>query len=83
MAFKILYKKSVFRDLKKLDKPVARRIMQQIEKELVKDPELNPSLKGEFAGLRKFRVGDYRVVYTIIDDEVIILRVGHRKSVYR
>ena len=83
MAFKILYKKSVYRDLKKLDKSAARRMMHHIEKDLSKDPKANPALKGEFAGLRNFRVGDYRVIYTILDDDVVFLRVDHRKSVYR
>ncbi|MHC4489043.1 MAG: type II toxin-antitoxin system RelE family toxin [Planctomycetota bacterium] len=40
-------------------------------------------LEAKFAGLRKFRVGDYRVIYTIIEDTAIILRVSHRRESYR
>ncbi|MDO9350111.1 MAG: type II toxin-antitoxin system mRNA interferase toxin, RelE/StbE family [Deltaproteobacteria bacterium] len=42
-----------------------------------------PILKGQFAGLRKYRVGDYRVIYAILGDDVLVLRIGHRKDVYK
>lgn len=40
-------------------------------------------LKGQFAGLRKYRIGDYRVIYAILGDDVLVLRIGHRKDVYK
>jgi mRNA interferase RelE/StbE len=40
-------------------------------------------LKGKFSGLRKYRVGEYRVIYVIIEKDVIILRIGDRKEVYK
>ena len=83
MAFKIVYKNSVARDLKKIDKKEAGRILDEIEKELGQSPDSHPVLKGAFAGLRRFRIGDYRVVYAIMDDEVVVLRVAHRKDIYR
>lgn len=83
MAYSVVYKKSVHRDLKSLAKAEAKRIMDLIEHELVKRPESNPVLKGQFAGLRKFRVGDYRVVYALIASEILILRIGNRKNVYK
>ena len=83
MAYKILYKKSVQRDLKKLGKQEARRILDQLEAELSKKPDSNAILKGEFAGLRKFRVGDYRIIYALMDENVVVLRIGHRREVYK
>ena len=83
MAYSIVYKKSVHRDLKSLSKAEARRIMDLIEHDLVKRPESNSVLKGQFAGLRKFRVGDYRVIYALIGSEVLMLRIGNRKNVYK
>ncbi len=82
MAYRILYKKSVQRDLKKLGKTEARRILDQLETELSQKPEAYPMLKGEFAGLREFRIGDYRVIYALIDDIVLVLRIGHRRDIY-
>lgn len=83
MAYNIVYKKSVHRDLRKLSKPEATRILDQIEGALIKNPESNPVLKGPFAGLRKFRVGDYRVIYAILGEDVLILRIGPRRDVYK
>jgi len=83
LAYNIVYKKSVHRDLKKLSKAEAGRILDQIERELLKKPESNPVLKGQFAGLRKFQVGDYRVIYALLGDDILILRIGHRRDVYK
>jgi mRNA interferase RelE/StbE len=83
LAYSVVYKKSVHRDLKSLSRAEAKRIMDLIEHALVKKPELNPVLRGQFAGLRKFRVGDYRVIYALIGSEIIILRIGNRKNVYK
>ena len=83
MAFNIQYKKSIARDLSRLDKKEARRILDKIEKDLSARAESYPVLKGEFAGLRKMRVGDYRVIFTIIDNDILILRIGHRREIYK
>jgi mRNA interferase RelE/StbE len=83
LAYSILYKKSVQRDLKKLGASEAQRILDQLEAELSKKPDAYPILKGEFAGLRKYRVGDYRIIYALIDKNVVVLRIGHRKDIYK
>ena len=83
MAYKITYKKSVAKDLKRIDNQHAKRILDKIDENLVEVPERFPALAGSFAGLRKFRVGDYRVIFAIMDDDVLILRVQHRKDIYR
>jgi addiction module RelE/StbE family toxin len=82
VRYNIIYKKSVRRDLQKLSKPEAKRIIDLIEKELIKQPESNPVLKGQFAGLRKYRVGDYGVIYALLGLDILILRIGNRKDVY-
>ncbi len=83
MAFNITYKKSIHRDLRKIGKSEAKKVVDQLEKELSKKADKYPVLKGEFAGLRKYRVGDYRVVYAIIKSDVVVLRIRHRKDVYK
>ncbi|MDD3553908.1 MAG: type II toxin-antitoxin system RelE/ParE family toxin [Deltaproteobacteria bacterium] len=83
MAYNIVYKKSVYRDLKKLPKTESKQILDLIETELIENPESNPILKGQFAGLRKYRVGDYRVIYALLGLDIVILRIGNRKDVYR
>lgn len=83
MANNVTYMKSVRRDLKQLSKSGVRRILDQLEQELAEDPESNPVLKGQFTGLRKYRVGDYRVIYSLLKTEIRILRIGHNKDVYK
>jgi mRNA interferase RelE/StbE len=83
LAFNIKYKKSIERDLGRLDKKEARRILDKIEKDLSERAETYPVLKGEFAGLRKMRVGDYRVIFTIINSDVLVLSIGHRREIYK
>ena len=83
MSFKIAFKKSVARDLKRIDKDQSARILSKIDAELPEKAESFPVLSGKFSGLRKFRVGDYRVIYSIIGDTALILRISHRREVYR
>jgi mRNA interferase RelE/StbE len=83
LAYNVVYKKSVYRDLKTLSKQEAGRILDKIEEELSIKPDSNPALKGQFAGLRRLRVGDYQVIYALLGNDVLILRIGHRREVYR
>ena len=83
MSFKIAFKKSVARDLKRIDKNQTDRILDKIDEELPDKAESFPVLSGKFSGLRKFRVGDYRLIYSIIGDTALILRISHRREAYR
>ncbi len=83
MPYNIVYKKSVHRDLKKIKKTEAIKIIDQLEKDLSNKPDSYPVLKGQFTGLREYRVGDYRVIYAIIEKNVLVLRIGYRRNIYR
>lgn len=85
MAYQISYVASAAKALRKLDRQTARRILEAINS-LADDPRPPGciTLQGGDGELR-IRIGDYRVVYDIVDDElvVLILRVGHRREIYR
>ena len=83
MNYKIAFKKSVARDLKKIDKEQAAHVVNKIEHDLPTKAGTLPVLTGKFAGLRKFRIGDFRVIFSIIGDTALILRIRHRKEAYR
>ena len=83
MGFNITFKKSVFKDLKRLSKSEAKIILDKIDTEISKKANIHPQLKGSFKSLRKFRVGNYRVIYTIFDNNILILRIFHRKDAYK
>jgi len=74
------------RDLRRLDKPVARRIVSRLLWLAENVDAITPMpLKGEWAGFFKLRVGDYRVLYEIVEEEplIFVLRIGHRREIYR
>ena len=83
MNYKIAFKKSVARDLKKTVKEQAAKLLKKIEDELPAKAETLPVLTGKFSGLRKFRIGDFRVIFSIIGDTALILRIRPRKEAYR
>lgn len=83
MKSNIFYKSSVERDLKKIDHKERTKITDEIEKELSSNPRAGIPLTGIFKGLFRYRIGDYRVVYTIIPTGILVLRMKHRKDVYR
>jgi len=82
LSYKITFKKSVGRDLKRINKGQADKILKKIEEELPEKANSFPSLTGKFTGLKKCRVGDYRIIYSIIGDTVLILRIRHRREAY-
>lgn len=83
LAYRISFKKSVSRDLNKLDKPEAKKILDKIAQELPQYADATPVLRGKFKGLRKYRIGDYRVVFAIIEESIVATRIRHRKDAYR
>jgi mRNA interferase RelE/StbE len=81
----VQYDPKALKELSKLDKPSARRIVKAIDA-LSDDPR--PSGARPLVGypdLWRIRVGDYRVVYTVQDSQLVVLalRVAHRSTVYR
>ena len=73
-------------DLKRLDKPIARRVVQRINWLAENLDEVQrESLTGNLTEFYKFRVGAYRVLYQILEDEAILVihQIGHRREIYR
>ena len=84
MSFSIRIKESAAKELRRVAKPDRTRIVAAIDR-LAETPHLGAALKGDLRGLRRLRVGDYRVVYEIRDEELVVLviRVAHRRDAYR
>lgn len=88
MAWTIEFVPAARKELKKLGRAEAARIIGTLETRIATpgDPrELGSALGGEFGGLWRWRIGDYRVVARIEDERITILvvRVAHRREVYR
>lgn len=83
--YTLKYSKNAGKDLQKLDSLVKRKIKKAIETKLVIDP-LGNSLKlrdFDVKGARRFRVGNYRVFIFISNRTIEILRIGHRREIYK
>ena len=81
--YEISFMKQAEDFLKRLDKQNQERISKKID-ELKQNPKLGDPLLGRLSGLWKLRIGDYRAIYKIIKEKVliVILKLGHRKNVY-
>ena len=84
MTYSLQIKKSAAKALAKIEKKDRLRLIEAIDR-LRKELGAGGVLKGEFAGLRRLRVGNYRIVYEVIEDRLVVLviRVGYRRDVYR
>ena len=85
MKYRIEFKRSVAKVLKKLPKPDRRRIRDKIDSfsENLPDPATT-KMKGDNP-FHRVRVGDYRIIYEVQEDIllILVLKIGHRKEVYR
>jgi len=84
LTYKILFDKKVVKDLKKISQKDRERIVGFIEKNLSHDPYIGKKLAGDLSDFYRYRLGKYRIVYTIEEDEILVevVRVGHRKEIY-
>jgi mRNA interferase RelE/StbE len=83
MKYELVYTKRAIKDIQKLDTDVKERIGKTLsrykENPLVYAEKLTESLLGTY----RFRIGDYRVVFDIENNEIVVLRVGHRREIYK
>ena len=84
MTYRLVYHSAVpEEDLPEIPANMRARIARAIETRLTENPEQYGSpLRGTLKGYWKLRVGDYRVVYRVAEDEVRILAIRHHKKVY-
>lgn len=84
MPYRLLYHPGVLtRDLPLLDQKLRGRIVRAIEQRLHIEPtHYGEPLRYRLKGYWKLRVGDYRLVYTLREQVVVIVAIRHRKHVY-
>jgi mRNA interferase RelE/StbE len=83
--WKVVYKKSVQKDLRGISPDVQYIIRRAVEEKLMTDPlRFGLPLRRNLWGLMKLRVGDYRIIYSIEKEAVTVhvIKIGHRKDVY-
>lgn len=75
------------KQLRKLDRPIQRRLIDWLEDRIdgCKNPRhFGEPLRGEMAGLWRYRIGDFRIICEIQDQQLVVLAlaVGHRREIY-
>ena len=86
MGYKVIYSEAASKAIERLDKPIHERILKFVDKI---ETSINPRFSGKaLKGSDKewrYRVGDYRLICEIKDMELIVwmVRIGHRREVYR
>ena len=89
MAWRVEFLAQAARDVEKLDRQVARRISRFLLDRVanLENPRsVGEALRGSQLGeYWKYRVGDYRIICKIEDDRLLVLvvRIGHRREIYR
>ena len=84
MSYSIRIKRSASGELARVPRSQRLRIVRAIDG-LAEHPLAGSALKGDLRGLRRMRIGDYRVVYEVLADALVVLvvRVAHRREAYR
>jgi len=84
VIYSLQIKRSAAKALAKITKDDRIRLIEAIDR-LREEPHAGGVLKGEFAGLRRLRIGSHRIIYEVIDNQLVVLviRIGHRRDVYR
>ena len=80
--YRLLYTKEAKTAIDRLSIKPKRQIKDAVER-IAADPDIGKRLTQELKGLLSYRSGDYRLIYRISQEEILVLAVGHRKDVYR
>ncbi len=83
MNYNLVYTRRAEKDIKKLDSSIKGRIGNALLKFQDNPLLYSDKLSDPALGTYKFRIGDYRVIFDIEGNDVVILRVGHRREIYK
>ncbi len=87
MTWQVKFSETATRQLKKLGKQTQRDILKYLKKRIETDDDpkrYGDPLRRSLSGLWKYRVGDYRLICEVQQEEIVVLvlAVGHRRKVY-
>ncbi len=80
--YTIEWKENALRELEKLESSLARRIIKKVD-ELSENPFSKDIKRLKGCNDFRLRIGDYRIIFSIEQNIIQILKVGHRKNIYK
>jgi len=81
--YKVVFTRRSLKDLENIDKYIQNRIAVKL-KEYTKEPlKYGRKLINHKIGTYRFKIGYYRVIFDIDKDTIVVLRIGHRKGIYK
>lgn len=83
MKYRLVYTHRAERDIKSLDLRTRNRIGETLLRYKEDPLRYSEKLTSSALGNYRFRIGDYRVVFDIEGNEIVVLRVGHRREIYK
>ena len=83
MTFKLLYTKSALEDVKKLDSVTKKRVKKKVEEYAIHPLAHSKRLTNPAVGTYRWRVGNYRVIFDLDNANIVVLRIRHRREIYR
>lgn len=83
MKYKVVFTKRAAKDINDLESKVKERIKDAIARYSEDPLSYAMRMVDSSLGTYRFRIGDYRVIFDLEGDEIVILRVGHRREIYR
>ncbi|MDA8099685.1 MAG: type II toxin-antitoxin system RelE/ParE family toxin [Nitrospiraceae bacterium] len=83
MKYQLVYAQRALKDIDKLDAKTKSRIGDALLRHKDRLIAQSTRLTDPRIGTYRFRVGDYRIIFDVEGSEIVILRVGHRREIYK
>lgn len=83
MEYELVYAKRAARDISRLDYAAKERIKGTLERYAHSPFNYAKKMVDPALGTYRFRIGEYRVIFDVEGAEIVVLRVGHRREIYR
>jgi mRNA interferase RelE/StbE len=83
VTYSLVYTSRAIKDLKQVDQRTKKRIGSALLRYSEDPLKFAEKLTDPRLGTYRFRVGDYRVIFDLETTDIVVLRIGHRKDIYR
>jgi len=83
LKYNLVYTNRADKDIQKLPPEIKKRIGKTLLRYQQDPHRYAETLKDPKLGTYRFRIGDYRVIFDIVGSDIVVLRVGHRRDIYK